>query len=332
MSNLVTAADIERELEYRPDLNGTPIGRLFSLGWNIEARLEKVDQYGAKAADMAISARQLIDEAKKLCDSEGFAAFKLRHCPSLAKSRTYELLAIESGTKTVEEIRAATRDRVAKHRAEKKARVTEKDSVTSPILKVVTVNGQPMDMDRLGPAAQEQIAAAVEPAEPDDGKTPEELRAELAKAKVAIELMGDEIAHIDDPDTTFDSAWHEAATEIERLDADNKELRAEVERLKGAQATPAVSYLDKPWLAHAADEARQPEPFNPDAPLVDLEKKLQGIVAQMDAAEKAAATLILHMVEQRKQSVRSIAKLIGKDPKWVKKKFNLAKPVTEAAA
>jgi hypothetical protein len=240
MSDLVTATDIERELEYRPDLDGTAIGRLFSLGWNIEARLEKVDQYGAKAADMAISARQLIDEAKKLCDSEGFAAFKLRHCPSLAKSRTYELLAIESGTKTVEEIRASTRERVAKHRAEKKARVTEKHSVTSlAIPDKVTVNGQPMDIGRLGPADQEQIAKAVTPIEPDT-RTPEELRAELAKAndglakaKVAIERMGDEIAHIDDPDTTFDSAWHEAATEIAELHNNNSELRAEIERLKG---------------------------------------------------------------------------------------------------
>jgi hypothetical protein len=131
MSDLVTAADIERYPEFSLDLQDTPIGRLFSLGWNIEARLGKVDQYGAKAADMAISAARLIDEAKKLCDSEGFAAFKRFHCPSLAKSRTYELLAIESGTKTVEEIRAATRERVAKHRAEKKAHVTEQHSVTS---------------------------------------------------------------------------------------------------------------------------------------------------------------------------------------------------------
>jgi hypothetical protein len=99
-----------------------------------------------------------------------------------------------------------------------------------------------------------------------------------------------------------------------------------------------MSYLEKPWLAAAAQAAKEPEPETTDdplltnAPLVDLEKKLQGIVAQMDAAEKAAATLILHMVEQRKQSVRSIAKLIGKHPKWVKEKFDLAKPVTEAAA
>jgi hypothetical protein len=108
---------------------------------------------------------------------------------------------------------------------------------------------------------------------------------------------------------------------------------------------PAVSFLDKPWLAHAAEDAKEPEPEAPAATspcpcpigdethaLVDLEKQLQSIVAEMDAAERAAATLIHHMVDQRKQSVRSIAKLIGKEPKWVKDKFDLAKPITEAAA
>jgi hypothetical protein len=98
--------------------------------------------------------------------------------------------------------------------------------------------------------------------------------------------------------------------------------------------TPRVSYLDKPWLAAAAEmeSAIEAKCDAKNAPLVELDKQLQSIVTTLDVAERAAANLIFHMVDQRKQTVRSIAKLLGKDPKWVKDKFDLAKPVTEAAA
>ena len=55
------------------------------------------------------------------------------------------------------------------------------------------MNGQPIDLDRLGSAAQEQIAAAVAPAE-HAAQTPEELRAELAEARDAIVRMRAELA------------------------------------------------------------------------------------------------------------------------------------------
>lgn len=193
---------------------------------------------------------------------------------------------------------------------------------SEPLPAKVKVNGQDVKTDDFSPAAQEQIAKALQP----DARTPEKLCAALAKANVAIDGMSEELAHIDDPDTTYDTAWQEASQEIEGLSTENEELRAEIERLT-KPTTPAVSYLDKPWLA----TAKSPD-FNPGAPLGDLEKKLQGAVSEIDNAERAAAVLIHFMVNQRKQSVRSIAKLIDKDPKWVKEKFDLAKPVTAEAA
>jgi hypothetical protein len=64
---------------------------------------------------------------------DGFEAFHSKFCPELGQSRTYELLAIAAGTKTVEQLRAETRERVARHRAEKASSVsvtvTETDSI-----------------------------------------------------------------------------------------------------------------------------------------------------------------------------------------------------------
>jgi hypothetical protein len=166
----------------------------------------------------------------------------------------------------------------------------------------VKVNGQPIKTDDFSPAAQEQIARALE-------------------------------------------------------------SQPEVSSPEAAPVTPAVSYLEKPWLAHATEESvaeekrivirheeepaaetttrlvvvseaavRQPQTFDPDASLFELEKRLQLTVEELDVAEREAAELIRCMVDHRKQGIRSIAKLIGKDPKWVKEKFDAAKPVTEAAA
>jgi hypothetical protein len=63
--------------------------------------------------------------------------------------------------------------------------------------------------------------------------------------------------------------------------------------------------------------APQPATFNPGAPLVELETQLRTAVACADAANKTAGALILHMVEQRKQTVRSIANTVGKSAGWV---------------
>ena len=106
--------------------------RLQEIGREIKARISKLDHLGGKAVDMYDSINCLLKEAEGLCDVDGFAAFKQTYCPELGQSRTYELLAVQQGRKTLEEIRDATRLRVAKHRAKKKGDdVTEKDSVTS---------------------------------------------------------------------------------------------------------------------------------------------------------------------------------------------------------
>jgi hypothetical protein len=115
-----------------------------------------------------------------------------RYCPELGKSRMYELLAIKDGRATIEEIRAATRKRVAKHRAAEKD-VTEKDSVTSEIPNVgsrTDTKGrkQPAKKSKpdtatestrqeiLNPTAEESAAerkAVYAAAEPSQGECPD---------------------------------------------------------------------------------------------------------------------------------------------------------------
>ena len=69
---------------------------------------------------------------KETCDESGFAAFQEKFFPNLGRSRTYELLAIGTGKKSVEEVRASTRERVARYRASKAASVTVTDN-TKPL-------------------------------------------------------------------------------------------------------------------------------------------------------------------------------------------------------
>jgi hypothetical protein len=104
------------------------------------------------------------------------------------------------------------------------------------------------------------------------------------------------------------AALAEANAEIERQ-------RAEIESLK-----PTESFVDKPWKALPPIEPVATD-FDPSTHLVDLEKHLTGLISQMDLAELAAADLICHMVKKRGQHVKNIAKLINRDPKWVKAKL-----------
>jgi hypothetical protein len=104
-----TAADIEKDC---PD-------RLQQMGKQIAARLEKIDKQIVQAENHSISVNQLITQAKELCDEGGFNAFREKFFPNLGKSRVYELLAIATNKKSVEEARASNRKRQAKHRANK---------------------------------------------------------------------------------------------------------------------------------------------------------------------------------------------------------------------
>jgi hypothetical protein len=121
------------DLEERPAVHSGASSdvRLEQIGREITARLGKLDQLGVKAVDQVDSIGQLLAEAEKLCATpKAFDAFKRQHCPDLGRSRTYELLGVKGGRKSLEEIRALTRARVAKHRAGKKT-VTDTSSVTS---------------------------------------------------------------------------------------------------------------------------------------------------------------------------------------------------------
>lgn len=104
-----TAAQIEKDCP----------ARLHDLAQEITEGLEKVYEQKKLADDQVIAVKKLIAEVKALCDVGGFAAFREKFFPNLGKSRVYELLAIGTGKKSVEEARASNRKHQAKHRANK---------------------------------------------------------------------------------------------------------------------------------------------------------------------------------------------------------------------
>jgi hypothetical protein len=108
----VTAAQIEKEC---PD-------RLQEIGKEIRERFEKAQNGYQKADDHLDAIKALLNEAERLCNDEGgFKKFQELLCPQLGKSRAYEPLAIARNKRSIEETRANTRKRVAKHRANKPA-------------------------------------------------------------------------------------------------------------------------------------------------------------------------------------------------------------------
>ena len=120
--NPLTAAQIEKGENLPP--------RLRQIGKEVEAKLARADQYHGKAEDMIASVGQLLAEAKDLCDGEGFNVYKAKYCPSLGKSRAYEIFAIATNKTSVEEVRAEGRKRQAKSRANKKEAMANSVTVT----------------------------------------------------------------------------------------------------------------------------------------------------------------------------------------------------------
>lgn len=108
----LTAAQIEKGEDLPP--------RLISIGKEVEAKVSKFQTYETKATDMAVSIKQLLAEAATYCDKGGFNAFRKHHCPSLGRSRTYELLAIASGKKKQKQSKAEGAARQGKHLAKLK--------------------------------------------------------------------------------------------------------------------------------------------------------------------------------------------------------------------
>jgi hypothetical protein len=134
---------------------------LQKFGREIEARVKQLEQYGGKAVDMKDSIEHILRDVRKRCaDDDAFEAFKKRYCPKLGKSRTYELLAIEQGKKTLDQIRSDTRKRVADHRAKAKEKpVTENPSVTDREEKADVQPGS--DPDDQSNWTEEDIAAQI---------------------------------------------------------------------------------------------------------------------------------------------------------------------------
>jgi hypothetical protein len=115
--NKVTAAQIEKAVGLPP--------RLQEIGDEINARLAKVDRALEQLEDHKIAISQLLEETKSLCDEGGFKLFKEKFCAALGKSRSYELLAIAAGRKTIEQTKTRSRERQAMHRAKTKAKLAE---------------------------------------------------------------------------------------------------------------------------------------------------------------------------------------------------------------
>jgi hypothetical protein len=106
---------------------------LQDLAERIKVHLEKARKYKEKSNDHYITAGQYLAEAQKTCDEGGFSAFRDKYFPHLGRSRVSELLQIATKKKSIEEVRASTRQRVGRHRANKAvASVTVTDTVCPP--------------------------------------------------------------------------------------------------------------------------------------------------------------------------------------------------------
>src|SRR5260370_5804546 len=94
--------------------------RLQEIGRTITAQLAKADKATERADNHLITVNQLIAEARALCDSDGFDAFRETFCPTLGRSRAYAVLAITAGKRTIDQDRAESRKRQANKRASDK--------------------------------------------------------------------------------------------------------------------------------------------------------------------------------------------------------------------
>ena len=93
---------------------------LQDLGKRIAVHLDKARKCEEKAKQHYTAIAQHL-KAKEACDDGGFNAFRKKFFPELGRTRAYELLAIATSKKSVEQVRADTRERTARSRANKKA-------------------------------------------------------------------------------------------------------------------------------------------------------------------------------------------------------------------
>ena len=109
---------------------------LEQLGAEIVARIGAAKKARDKALDHELAAGLRLIEAREQTGAT-FPEFLRKFCPSLKKSRAYQLIAIAGGKTTVEAERTKTAERVRKHRAAKaeapKAAPTEATPTDSPL-------------------------------------------------------------------------------------------------------------------------------------------------------------------------------------------------------
>ena len=105
--------------------------KLADLGKRITVHLEKAAQCDKKADDHRASAGQYLLQAREACDEDGFDAFREKFCPELGRTSVYEMLAIATGKKSVEEVRASSAERSKKYRARKKVELAVRDVTDS---------------------------------------------------------------------------------------------------------------------------------------------------------------------------------------------------------
>ena len=133
---------------------------LQDLGRRIAAHVEKARKCEEKAEQHYTAIAQHLAEAKEACDDGGFNAFREKFFPELGRTRTYELLAIATNKKSVEEIKAGTRERVAKHRAKKAAASVTVTDKLAPEAEGAPTEVAPADAPSIVP---EQTPEAAKP-------------------------------------------------------------------------------------------------------------------------------------------------------------------------
>jgi hypothetical protein len=106
--------------------------QLVVLGEQAAAHLTEAYTHKEMCEQHLAKAKEVLAQVRALCDDDGFAAFyDIFHktfCSDVGRSRTYELLALATGKTSIEDARAKTRERVARHRAKKAESVTVTDS------------------------------------------------------------------------------------------------------------------------------------------------------------------------------------------------------------
>lgn len=229
-------------------------------GWGKQAaaHYDKATLYESKAEQHWIAIGRYLAKAKEACDGGGFAAFREKFCPHLGKTRINELLRIGTGEKTPEETKSATRERVRKSRAAKKAaEATATVAAEYAEPPVVRLNGgQEIDITEQGAAAQAQLAEKLLPATSGPkGRSVEEQRKAATESRAGgtfltdaefKALTADKLRELIG-DIFFDNVDIENFDDFMGMTAD--ELREQLEGFFGADFCGVVRFEDGSGLS-----------------------------------------------------------------------------------